>query len=309
MIITVSLTGLTIAITGSRRGSELARIVENFGGKSYVAPTIGIDASIETPDEAIVEFIKKITKYDIDYMIFMTGPGVFSLMSIARNYRMEKILLEALQKVNVVARSTKPEMVLKKYGIKVDLVPQENTAQGILKLLKNIGILGKSVAILWHGGYQMQLREELYKGGAAKVIEASTYRYSLELKNDGASILKSMGFNYLDPQVEMVVKLIEDIKSGRIDVITFTSPPSVHGLFKIANIKHTERSLKESLNTNVIVAAVGPSTKEAIERNGVLVDVMPEIYKMGAMIKSISDFVVRNNISENKVWKSKSQIK
>jgi uroporphyrinogen-III synthase len=232
----------------------------------------------------------------------MTGPGVFSLMSIARNYRMEKILLEALQKVNVVARSSKPEMVLKKYGIKVDLVPQENTAQGILKLLKNIGILGKSVAILWHGGYQMQLKEELYKGGAAKVIEASTYRYSLELKNDGASILKSMGFNYLDPQVEMVVKLIEDIKSGRIDVITFTSPPSVHGLFKIANIKHTERSLKESLNTNVIVAAVGPSTKEAIERNGVFVDVMPEIYKMGTMIKSISDFVVRNNISKNKVW-------
>jgi uroporphyrinogen-III synthase len=111
-----------------------------------------------------------------------------------------------------------------------------------------------------------------------------------------------MGFNYLDPQVEMVVKLIEDIKSGRIDVITFTSPPSVHGLFKIANIKHTERSLKESLNTNVIVAAVGPSTKEAIERNGVFVDVMPEIYKMGTMIKSISDFVVRNNISKNKVW-------
>ena len=166
----MSLTGLTIAITGSRRGSELARIVENFGGKPYVAPTIGIDASLETPDEAIVEFIKKITKQDIDYMIFMTGPGVFSLMSIARNYRMEKILLEALQKVNVVARSSKPEMVLKKYGIKVDLVPQENTAQGILRLLKNIGILGKSVAILWHGGYQMQLGEELYKGGAAKVI-------------------------------------------------------------------------------------------------------------------------------------------
>ncbi|HEX5891914.1 MAG TPA: hypothetical protein VFY41_03550, partial [Nitrososphaeraceae archaeon] len=61
---------------------------------------------------------------------------------------------------------------------------------------------------------------------------------------------------------------------------------------------------------NVIVAAVGPSTKEAIERNGVFVDVMPEIYKMGTMIKSISDFVVRNNnISKKQGLESKSQIK
>jgi hypothetical protein len=63
----VLLTGLTIAITGSRRGSEIARIVENFGGKPYVASTVGIDADLNTPDEATFEFINKIIKLDIDY--------------------------------------------------------------------------------------------------------------------------------------------------------------------------------------------------------------------------------------------------
>jgi Uroporphyrinogen-III synthase len=294
----VSLTGLTIAITGSRRGSELSRIVKNLGGRPYVAPTVGIEADLKTPDNAIVEFIKRITKQDVDYMIFMTGPGVVSLMSIATSYGMEEDLIAALQKVNVVARSTKPQMVLKKYGIGTHLIPHESTAKGILKLLKNIGMQGRTIGILWHGGYQMQLREELYRSGAVNVIEASTYKYSFELNNDGASILTSMGFNYVVPKLGTVIHLIGDIIAGRIDVITFTSPPSVHGLFKIANINHTIGSLRDSLNTNVIVAAVGPSTEEAIKENKVVVDVIPQIYKMGAMVKSISDYVSLNNLKK-----------
>jgi uroporphyrinogen-III synthase len=76
-------------------------------------------------------------------------------------------------------------MVLKIYGIGTHLIPHDSTAKGILKLLKNIGILGKTISMLWHGGYQMQLRDELYREGAANVIEASTYQYSFELSNDG----------------------------------------------------------------------------------------------------------------------------
>jgi uroporphyrinogen-III synthase len=165
-------------------------------------------------------------------------------------------------------------------------------------------MLGKTIGILWHGEYTTQLREELYKAGAANVIEASIYRYSFELKKDGASILKAMGFNYLAPHVEMVIKLIEDIIGGKIDAITFTSPPSARDLFKIADINHTNGSLRDSLNTNVIVAAVGPSTKEVLEENGIIVDVIPQIFKMGPMIKSISDYVSLNNISKrNKIKK------
>jgi uroporphyrinogen-III synthase len=300
----VSLTGLTIAITGSRRGSELAYIVESFNGRPYIAPTVGIEADLKRPDEAIIEFINRIVKQDVEYVIFMTGPGVFSLISIAKSFGMEENLIGALQKVTVVARSIKPQMALKKYGIRTDLVPQENTAKGISKLLENIGMLGKTIGILWHGEYTTQLREELYKAGAANVIEASIYRYSFELKKDGASILKAMGFNYLAPHVEMVIKLIEDIIGGKIDAITFTSPPSARDLFKIADINHTNGSLRDSLNTNVIVAAVGPSTKEVLEENGIIVDVIPQIFKMGPMIKSISDYVSLNNISKrNKIKK------
>ena len=303
----MSLRGLTVAITASRRASELARIVESFNGRPYIAPTVGIEANLRKPNEGIIDFINRIIRQDAEYVIFMTGPGVFSLMSIAKSFGMAERLVTSLQKVTIVARSIKPQMTLKKYGIRVDLVPEDNTLKGISKVLKDRGIAGKSIAILWHGDEQpIKLREELYNAGAAKIIEASTYRYSFELKNDGASILNSMGFRFLAPHEEKVVKLVENIISGNIDAITFTSPPSARDLFKIANVHRMNKSLKDSINANVIVAAVGPSTKAALEENGIDVDVMPQVFKMGSMVKSLSDYVTQKGISKGKKIKRKN---
>jgi len=304
----MSLRGLTIAITGSRRASELAKIVENLGGKPYIAPTIGIEANLDKPNEAIMEFINKLVKQEADYVIFMTGPGVFSLIELARSIGMEAALLASLRKVTIVARSAKPQMILRRFGIKVDLIPQENTLKGILDLLKDKDITGKTIAILWHGEEEStKIKEELYKAGISNIIEASSYRYSFETQKDGASILRSMGFQFLAPDENNVVKLIEDVISGNIDVITFTSPPSVRDLFKIANIHHMSKSLKDSLNENVIVAAVGPSTREALEENGCYVDVMPQIFKMGPMVKSVCDYIDREGISKEAKSASKGE--
>jgi len=304
----MSLRGLTIAITGSRRASELAKIVENLGGKPYIAPTSGIEANLDKPNEAIMEFINKLVKQEADYVIFMTGPGVFSLIELARSIGMEAALLASLRKVTIVARSAKPQMILRRFGIQVDLIPQENTLKGILDLLKDKDITGKTIAILWHGEEESKkIKEELYKAGISNIIEASSYRYSFETQKDGASILRSMGFQFLAPDENNVVKLIEDVISGNIDVITFTSPPSVRDLFKIANIHHMSRSLKDSLNENVIVAAVGPSTREALEENGCYVDVMPQIFKMGPMVKSVCDYIDREGISKEAKSASKGE--
>lgn len=50
------LDGLTVAITSSRRAGELARIVENLGGKPYIAPTIGIEADLKTQKKTYLNF-------------------------------------------------------------------------------------------------------------------------------------------------------------------------------------------------------------------------------------------------------------
>jgi uroporphyrinogen-III synthase len=286
---------LTVAITASRRASELAHIVESFGGIPYIAPTIGIEADLKKPRKDVLQFLNKVTAGDIDYVIFMTAPGVFSLISIASILGLEEKLVQSLAHVTIVARSLKPKMALKKYGVEIDFVPEENTAEGVSRLLLDKGVIGKKIAILWHGDYPRKLKDNLYKAGAESVIEASTYKYSLELKNEGASILKSMGYDYIAPDEKKVIRLIHDIIDGKIGSITFTSPPSARDLVKIAKINHLSEVLKNSLNTNVVVVAVGPSTKSVLEENGIDVHVMPQTFKMGPMIKALDEFVSQKN--------------
>jgi uroporphyrinogen-III synthase len=289
------LDGLTVAITSSRRAGELARIVENLGGRPYIAPTIGIEADLENPKEDVLKFLDHVIAGNLDYVVFMTGPGIFSLFSIATKLGLEDKLIHSLSNTTIIARSIKPKMVLKKYGVEVNLIPEENTAQGVLRLLLAKGVVGKKIAILWHGDYPDQLRDTLYKARVLTVIEASTYRYSVDLKKEGASILGSMGYDYVAPNERRVVQLIDKIIAGKINSITFTSPPSVHDLFKIAEVNNKSQELKSSLNANVLVVAVGPSTKKAIEEHCITVHVMPRIFKMGSMIKALDEYVTKRN--------------
>ena len=76
----MSLSGLVVVVTGSRRASELAHIIDSFGGIPYVAPTIGIEVNQGMNEEAGY-FAYQILKEKVDYAVFMTGPGVYSLMS------------------------------------------------------------------------------------------------------------------------------------------------------------------------------------------------------------------------------------
>jgi uroporphyrinogen-III synthase len=298
-VIILSLKGLTVAITASRRALELAHLITVFGGTPYVSPTVGIEASINKSKEA-EEFIKKILEDKLDYVIFMTGPGVYSLMSAAKKLQREESLIEALNHTIVVARSLKPKISLSNFGIKTDIVPDENTADGIAKLLKRRSIKGKKIGILWHGSYFPGLRNEISAAGA-NVFEFSTYTYSLDLKESGAKILEEMGFKYISPNQEKVIQLIDAINNGLIHAITFTSPPAARDLFKIAEDHKKKDALLLSLNNNVIVVAIGPSTKQAVEENNVQVDVMPQIYKMGPMVKELTNYLSQSHIPKRMI--------
>ena len=110
------------------------------------------------------------------------------------------------------------------HGVKTDAVPEENTGEGIAKLMKNYAVGNKNVAIVWHGSHSAVLSDELFKSGA-HVLECSIYSYSPSLQESGAKILRTMGFDYKTPEEAKVVEVIKEISKGFIDAITFTSPP------------------------------------------------------------------------------------
>lgn len=287
----LSLAGLRIVVTGSRRATELARLIMNFGGIPHIVPTIGIEINQGVSGE-IEAFISKIVREKMDYIIFMTGPGVYSLMFAAKCLGLERKLVESLNQVVVICRSFKSKYALSNHGVKTDAVPEENTGEGIAKLMKNYAVDNKNVAIVWHGSHSAVLSDELFKSGA-HVLECSIYSYSPELKESGAKILRTMGFDYKTPEEAKVVEVIKEISKGFIDAITFTSPPAAHEIFRIAEKYQLKESLQISLNKYVIVVAVGPSTGKALAEKGVNVDVMPKVYKMGTMVKALSDYITQ----------------
>lgn len=288
-MIGMSLAGLRVAVTGSRRASELAALISNLGGTSYLAPTVGIQ-SIEQIDPETTETMKRIISGEVDHAVFMTGPGTYALIDWAEKLGLKQQLIDALNRIHIVARSHKPASALNAHDIHVDMVPDDNTSEGIVREMRKLDLEGRTVAVLWYGASKPVLRKELEACGA-KIREAMVYNYSLDLGAGGEKILTKMGFKPVPPDEEKVLDLIGEIRKRRIHAITFTSPPSARNLFQIASQHNLEAQLTEDLNQNVIVVTVGPPTKEEIEAKEVRVDVIPEIYKLGPMMKALEDYV------------------
>jgi uroporphyrinogen-III synthase len=294
---TKPLEGLTIVVTGSRRAGEQSALVSNMGGVPYVVPTVGI--SLPATDSEVEPFLKALTYPEgVDYAVFMTATGVRTMMLAAERLGVRGLVLDALNnsRTAVVARSGKPRGELVKQGVKVDASPprEEATADGLVKLMIDRGISGKTVAILWHGSRNDQTGSALRAAGARDVIECLTYHYSRGLGADEAGVLGSMGFKFKAPQEEEVLRLIEEIARGsrKIDAVTFTSPPAASNLFEIAAEHGLDEKLLEGLKERrIVVVAVGSSTKEELEGLGVEVQVMPEISAMGAMMNALSSYL------------------
>lgn len=285
------LRGIVVAVTASRRATELAHLIAARGGVPYTAPTVGIEPSTSLESE-VARFCDALSSRRVDYAIFMTGPGVFALFAGARSLGREREVTDALAKTRVVARSAKPKDALSKHGIRVDAIPTEATSAGILALLAR-RVNSSVVAVLSHGSSPSALCDGL-KDAGAEVLEFSTYSYALETSSSGAEILDSMRFKPVLSQRARVLELIEATISGKVDAVTFTSPPAAKNLFSIASDAGRLDSLVRAVNDRVIVVAVGPPTRETVEAAGVKVDVIPSVYKMGPMVNDLCSYVRLN---------------
>ncbi len=293
------LEGLTVVITGSRRAVEQSALVSKLGGTPYTVPTVGIGLSAD--DSEVEPFLKTLTANGgVDYAVFMTGPGVRAMVDAAERMGLEVTDSLNSPRTTVIARSGKVRIELAKLGIKVDASPpggKEATTDGVVRLLREKGLRGKKVAILWHGSRNGSVRGELEASGALDVFECSTYHYSTTLEAGGARVLGEMGFRYKPPEEEAVLKLIRELlneKERRLDAITFTSPPAVANLFEIAAKNGLEESLADALRKQdgIAIAAVGPSTRRELEaEHWIKVHVVPEVPGMGAMLNALADYL------------------
>ena len=240
----------------SSRAQDAVEIIETYGSNAIVVPTLELELVNSSSLKDLIDRLES-----LDWLIFTS---VSSLDSIFKFYPDFLDCLSNKCKTAVIGHKTAE--VCENYGLKVDLVPRDYTAEGLLESFGEIDISGLNIGIPRTFSARAVLPEGLRSMGA-NVFLAETYR------------------SVLPRDTSLIEDLILQIEQTNVDAISFTSPLTVHNLFKVAE---DEEKLAKLLNSEVLTVCIGPITYKALENYGVKC-VYPEIYTVKNMLELLFD--------------------
>ena len=276
--------GLTVLTLESRRGQEMSRLIETYGGRPLHAPAMR-EVPLASNPEAL-KFVDALLNGKLDAVVFLTGVGARALSQVLESVHPKEKFVESLRKVSVIARGPKPVAVLREWKVPIALTaPEPNTWREVLQAIDDhkLDLRDKQVAVQEYGVSNVELLQGLRERGA-QVIRVPVYQWGLP--EDTAPLRAA----------------VESIIAGRIDVALFTTGVQVTHLFQIAEQAGKKETLKTDLE-NVVKASIGPTTSEALRSYGLSIDLEASHPKMGFLVKEVaeqSEALVRRNRSRSR---------
>ncbi|MGZ7067333.1 MAG: uroporphyrinogen-III synthase [Methanobacterium sp.] len=256
------LKGKKIVITRpAERAQDSVEMVKSYGAIPILTPTIELKDS--KPDQ-----MKKLCNVlnELDWLIFTSPRAIESFFRYCN--------LENSKDIKVAVIGPKTGEKLDKYGVNVDLMPDDYTAEGLLAAFQKFDVKGMKI-------------------GMPRTMVA---RYTLPhgLEDRGAEIILADAYKSEMPDDKSkIYELIDDILKRDIDVIMFTSPLTVKNLIKIAKMEGKEEIVDILRNKEVLVAAIGPITKNVLDAYGID-PVMPDVYTFKDMLDKLQEVVGEN---------------
>jgi uroporphyrinogen-III synthase/AcrR family transcriptional regulator len=248
----------TIVLTRTiDQSKESAAIFSELGADVIIFPTLEIvpPNNWDKFDEVIMSSQK------IDFVIFTSAHAV--TMFIKRCNDLDKQV--DFGKMKIVAVGNKTKSVCEENNIKVDIVPKKFSGEGVVEELSKYDLQNKLIFIPRSAIGREGLPNGLEELGA-KIIAVPIYNVSL-------------------PSKESVKQNIEQLNLGKPDVFIFTSPSTFENFLLIMNINNPVSYFK-----NYDVAAIGPTTKSAIENNKVKVSIMPDEFTIKGLANKMIEF-------------------
>lgn len=259
----------------SRRSTEIATLIEKFGGQPFVAPSmqeVPLDAHA-----AVWEFWEKLKAGQIDLFILLTGVGVRQMMKVLETKVSQEDVLEQLNRVEILVRSPKPHAVMREWKTRVDYrVPEPNTWRELVSLIDEtpIEVAGKLVAVQEYG----QPNPELYSAleeRKANLLPVSIYQW--EMPDDTTALSEA----------------VHGIIAGEFDLLMFTSAQQVVHLLKQAERMDRLDDLKHGMR-QVPIASIGPTCSERLADFDFEVAMEPSHPKMGHLVREALEFLSRS---------------
>ncbi len=259
--------GLRVLSLESRRAPEMAKLIENYGGRAIVAPSMR-EVPLESNTEALA-FARTLAANGFDMVIFLTGVGTRALARVVETIYPLEQFAEALRKVTVVARGPKPVAALKELGVPVTIaVPEPNTWRDLLRALDEksgtAALKPKRVAVQEYGASKAELLAGLAERGA-QVTRVPVYQWALP---EDTGPLRAA---------------VETIARGEIDVALFTTSIQVAHLLRIAREMNLEQKLRLAF-ARILIGSIGPMTSEELREQGLTADFEPAHPKMGFLV-------------------------
>jgi uroporphyrinogen-III synthase len=186
--------GLRVLSLESRRATEMSKLIETYGGKPIVAPSMR-EVPLETNTEA-QDFTRKLLSGEFDAVVLLTGVGTRALTRVAETVCAREEFVAALKKIPVVARGPKPVAAL-----------DENRSTLPLK--------EKRVAVQEYGAPNAELLAGLADRGA-KVTQVPIYEWALP------------------EDVQPLRDAVTALTNAKVDVALFTTSIQISHLLKIA---------------------------------------------------------------------------
>ncbi|MFA6026814.1 MAG: uroporphyrinogen-III synthase [Ignavibacteriaceae bacterium] len=247
----------TIVLT---RAEEQSQETINFF-KNKEANLISFPALEVVPVDAEAKLKTILEENKIDYLVFQSANAIKYFVQLVK----EKNLSIDYEKMKVACVGKKTAAICLENQIKVDLVPEDFSALGLLKIFAIEPLENKTVLL------------------PRSAIGRDEFREGL--KRFGATVKTIAVYDILIPKKESVAEEIEKIRTNKIDWYLFTSPSTYQNFLALLEISNPAEFFRKSK-----IAAIGPTTKEAIERTKVRVDVVPKKFAVTHAIASIENY-------------------
>jgi len=255
------LKGRTIVVTRARaQAQRFVQLLEAAGARVLQAPTIVIEppASWEPLDTALAA---------LDSFTWLIFTSVNGVAMVDRRLVARGIPWAAIARKRVAAIGPATADALAEHGVRVEAVPAEYRAEGLVERLR--AVVGPADRVL------------LPRAKDTRDILV------VELRRLGVSVTEVPA--YQTRRVEDgVVRLREALASGNVDAVTFTSSSTARNFAE--QFSEDERS---AWRGKTAVASIGPITAATAAEYGLATDVMPTEYTIPALARALADYFSR----------------
>ncbi len=248
--------GRSIIVTRSRaQSSEFVEALEALGAEAVEMPTIRIaDPEDFGPLDRALDEIES-----FDWLVFTSvnavGRFIDRLLERSRDIRDLKGI-----KICAIGSATADEV--RRYYLRVDMVPPKYVAESVVESLKKAGeVKGKRILLPRADIARSLLPDEIRKLGG-EAVEVDVYRTILEEEADSDAI--------------------ERLLAGDISLVTFTSSSTVRNFGQILGKERLEK-----IKSKTCFASIGPITTETAKELGIPIHIEASQHDIPGLLEAI----------------------